>query len=166
MDIGIISIILSTATAIAAIVGPIISAWFTVRSNERMKHMELHAPHVYESLRKMIFHYSNMTRLFECNSDDPEDKRQHELRADADKKEFLLACYEVMSLIPCYDIHQKILTFMQTLNYGYRLSEDEAEFQNLISDISFEIALRSPKKKKRVARKKKHARTSDIRKGS
>lgn len=58
MDISVITLIITSFTALAAVIGPIISSVINVRSNERTKRFEQYSPQLYAAVRRFTGAYS------------------------------------------------------------------------------------------------------------
>ena len=96
IDWSVVSAITSAVAAISAIVAPVITAVFTLRSQERIKKQELYSPRVYDALAEMSEAYSSLIRK-DCSGDDTDAvyARGYERFGH-----FTASCYKVMALIP------------------------------------------------------------------
>ncbi len=160
IDAATISLIMSSITAIAAIVAPTISAIMTIKSNEKIKQLELHSPKVYDAVNRMISSYSKMPRLlddFDTTEYDPERNAQILQHVNSAFSDFRACCYEVIALIPNVEIHQQIASFINIVNLNYHLPEEEAAFRELVTAITLATSPYCSKQKKHICSKRKGA---------
>ena len=158
MGITEISLVLTSLTAIAAVLGPIISSVINVRSNERTKRDELYSPRVYEALQKLTEAFGKFPRYHEY-------ARASELGRIAIAKEytaaykaFTSATYEIMSLLPNQDIHELSIALLADLDdLTCIVSDQDKQFQKLAKAIALELSSQVSLKKKRIPRKPKRS---------
>lgn len=141
-DVSSHSLTWTSLTAIAAVLAPTVSAIMTVRSNERLKRLELQYPKAADAVENLIGLYSRQPRIFDLITDDPEEELRHRELVDSSFAEIKRRCYEVISLVPNKKIHRQILSFLDVMrmNLGYPNTEEEKAFQELIAAISIEIS--------------------------
>ena len=98
MDLATVSVALSSVTALAAVIVPGICTYFTIRSQMKIKKMELYAPRVYDALAEMSAAYSQLSR----NTDPKFGEYKEPDYTEASQKfhHFMSSCYRVMSLVP------------------------------------------------------------------
>lgn len=156
MDFTIISLALTSFTALAAVIGPIISSIITVRSNERTKKCELYSPRVYDAVHKFTEAYAKLPR--KADYDNGSDYRRHELALEylSAFKDFAHAGYEVMSYLPNDEIHDQIVALIGILDGRRWIGPDhDKDFQKLAAVLALELASEVSPNKKRIARKTK-----------
>lgn len=156
MDISVISLILSSVTAIVAVIGPIVSSVITLKSNESLKRLDLYSPRVYEAAQKFMMLYSKIPRY-----EDLEWKTELEFsnackKARGPIKEFIAAGYEVASLMPNENIQQNLLSLISKMQYRSSADEDtDVLFYDVIKSIAPTLAPNKSKRKKCKSRQKK-----------
>lgn len=151
IDWSVVSAITSAVAAISAIVAPVITAVFTLRSQERMKKQELYSPRVYDALAEMSEAYSSLIRKDYSG----EDMDTVYMRALEKFSHFTASCYKVMALIPDEDIHGKISKLLMDQQTVYPSVLHDAAFLEIMADIN--ASLHSGKikawfRKKRLAK--------------
>lgn len=132
-----ITVIMTSVTAVAAIVAPVITAIYSAKSQERMKRAELYSPRVYDALAEMSKAYSQLSRGDDI-TDDAESATKARKKATIAYYEFVGAAYKVMSLIPKESIQAQISQLLTELEqYSYFPSERHDElFRHLMRDIT------------------------------
>lgn len=147
IDYSVVSAVMSSATAVIAIVAPVISSIITVRSQERMKRNELYTPRVYNALAEMSLRYSQLPRY--PTATDDEAMRAEYLEALNKHREFMAACYTVMSLIPGEGIQQQITDLLSSFEGSLSPnSSHDKMYCKLMNDINEYLRTSKIKKKK------------------
>lgn len=120
---------LPTITAIVAIIAPVVSTALTLRSNERVKRLEISAPLMRSATTKLISAYAAIQRL----SDGGE-----EYALNSQMATFRTACYELASLVPEPSLQTRIFAFSDSvLSNGLICpSEEKDEFQAILAAVS------------------------------
>lgn len=150
MDISIISVILSSLTAFAAVIGQIISAVITVRSRERTKRYEIYAPKVYSTVQRLTAAYSSFPNRVEFTSAGNQERDTMTESACASFKELSASALELMSLLPDMDIHNQVIVLLESMDsVSYTSEEQDLMFHNLTLSISWKLASDVSKIKKR-----------------
>ena len=129
-----ITVIMTSVTALAAIVAPVITAIYSGKTQERMKRTELYSPRVYDALADMSKAYSQLSR----GTDATDDVTKVHKNAMIVYYEFSCTAYKVMSLIPKEGIQNQISNLLTEIeNYSYFPSELHDElFRQLMRDIT------------------------------
>lgn len=148
IDWSVISTIASTATALVAIVAPVVTSFLANKSQERMKKMEVYIPRVYDALAEMTEAYGNLTRI--DTSHDEESYNKLYLLAVERCQEFEAACYKVMSLVPGENIQRHIAALLQDIGHSALMpsSEHDKIFCQLISEVHQYLLTSKVKNKK------------------
>lgn len=156
MDIAVISLVLTSATALAAVIGPIISSVITVRSNERTKKFEMYSPQVYAAVQRFTGAYAQFPRKADYSNVSDYGKAQISKDAAAAYRSFSASAYEVMSLLPNCEIHGQIISLLADLD-GKKWAEAEQDklFQALAESLARELSSGVSNKKQRKDRKAK-----------
>lgn len=115
MDTAIVSIIVSGATAIAALIAPAISANITVKSNERLKRFEIYAPQAFEAVQKLTESYAGFPRKSDYSGSS--DYRQSELHTKFanNYRVFSSAAYDVMSFLCSPNVNRLLVELLKDL---------------------------------------------------
>lgn len=149
MDTANIAVILSSATTIAAIVVPAITTVFTIRSNEKMKHLELHSPKVYDAVNHMTSAYSEFIRSYELMFYNEQNESAMREQASQLYRNFFASCYEVMALINNDQIHSMILALLLDLeNYIGVNPQHNVAFHEITAAIAKELSGKKSKRQK------------------
>ena len=157
MDITNISLVLTSFTALAAVIGPVITSVVTVRSNEQAKKFETHSPKVYAAVQRFTEAYSKLPRQTACSwTGDLERSSMISEYATA-YKSLTAAGYEVMSLFPSGEIQEQISSLLTGLDGEFYVdAKRDQQFRKLTEAISVEISAEfSPMKKRRKRNKKR-----------
>lgn len=142
-----IALIMSSITAIAAVIIPVISTAITLRHNEKIKRTELHSPKIYDAVNQLVITYFNLLHY-----GDPDTKYKpwttiEESRANKEAfsdlkfsrfKPFKIACYNVLSLISDETVHREILELINTLEERFQNPDQDtdAAFERVLLRIS------------------------------
>lgn len=154
MDFTIISLALTSFTALAAVIGPIISSIITVRSNERTKKCALYSPRVYDAVHKFTEAYAKLPRKADYDSRSDYGRSEMSLEYLSAFKAFTWAGYEVMSYLPNQEIHDQIIALIGILDGRHWVGpEHDKDFQKLAAILAIELASEVSPDKKRKARK-------------
>lgn len=158
-------LLLTSLTALAAVVCPAISTCVTVRSNERSRRTELHAPKVYESVSRMISAFHLLHRQGDHVSYSGWDQETRLRHSRECFSSFSVACFEVMALLSCENIRSQLTGLLSSLTAaGYQASADhEAVFNQVVADIAKELSCASSKYKLSPNRKRKSRHAKDRR---
>lgn len=158
MDLALISLILTSITAIAAVIGPIISSIINVRSNERTKRYEIYSVQIYAAVQKFTEAYSQFPRMADFEAASPQQRTVLSREAAAAYREFSAAAYAVMSFLPNPDIHGQAVLLLEDLDGSswITIKHDQA-FEQLSEQIALELAADASPKKNRIARKAKRS---------
>lgn len=154
-DISVITLFLSSATALAAVIGPIISSVINVRSNERTKRFEQYAPQLYAAVNRFSNAYSDYPR-----ADDPaiaNGRRSNITELAVFKlRELSAAAYDLISFIPDQRIHAQVIALLDSLRASQLASpSQDAMFQKLSALLAEELASQlSDKRKAKRSRRK------------
>lgn len=132
IDWSVVSAITSAVAAISAIVAPVITAVFTLRSQERIKKQELYSPRVYDALAEMSEAYSSLIRK-DYSGDD---SNAVYARGYERFGHFTASCYKVMALIPDEDIHSKISALLMDRQTAFPSAWHDTAFLEIMSDIN------------------------------
>lgn len=132
MDISQITFVLSSVTAIAAIVCPVISTIIQVKSNERTKRFLSFSPRLYDSLRRLTEAYANYPRkaFIPC----PDRTSEEEILFSSHSSYCALssACFEIMSLVPSANLHRQIISLLSYMvQSAYATEESDQMFNDL-----------------------------------
>lgn len=160
-----IALIMSSITAIAAVIIPVISTVISLKHNEKVKQTELHSPKVYNAVNQLVTAYTNLMRYADQdfinsnNSTSEENKRAHvenHKLSYGKFKVFKAACYDIITLIPNSEIQDDLLTYLSELeNRGYRPEHlDTDNFHSILAKISLVISPATSKKRQRKRTKK------------
>lgn len=151
MDISVVTLILTSLTALAAVIGPIISSVITVKSNERVKRFEQYTPQLYAAVKRFTEAYSKFKRAMDYSGADKH--RQEFLKGQAPEiyREFSAAAYDVISFVPNPEIHEMIIDLLSDLEYSWKVgTEEDKKFQEIAAaiakDLSREMSLKSHKR--------------------
>lgn len=156
MDISVITLILTSFTALAAVIGPIISSVINVRSNERTKRFEQYSPQIYASVHRFTEAYASFPRWVNYESANEYGRSDLSMKANSAYKEFSAASYEVIFFIPNAEIRDQITSLLAELEgIKWTSAEDDAKFQAITSALATELAAEVSQKKKRIGRKAK-----------
>lgn len=159
MDITIISLVLSSVTALAAVIGPIVSSAITVRSNERTKRFEQYAPQQYAAVQRFSNAYSDYPRSNELSARN----RNREALLDSASykyKELCAAAYGVMSFIASKEIHTQTIAFLESIQASELATpKEDAMFQELSALLSAELASQLSEQGERNRRRNKRTRS-------
>lgn len=155
IDYAFISAVASAVTAVVAIVAPIISNIVNVKSNEKLKRLELHSPRVYHAVAQMIISYSNMPRHWDYTEKNLEQKERYYQEVHESFNQFRASSYEVMSLVPNIKIHQQILDCINILeaNSGHHFPKNEEAFQKIVAAIAMETSPYTSTREHHIPRK-------------
>ena len=141
MDFEQLSLTLTTITAIAAILGPIISTIISIRSNRKLRKMEMYAPRIFQAVQKLSDAYSQFPRKadYEATSDI---QRPGLVKKSASAHRALIAAaYELMSLIADDDIHAHVNVLIASLEgHKFATSEHDKKYQSLTSAIALNVS--------------------------
>lgn len=151
IDWPVVSTVVSSVTAVIAIVAPVATSILTIKAQERMKKMELYSPRVYDALAEMSLRYSRLIRGSASRSE--EEWRTEYSEATNRLQEFRAASYTVMSLVPGKGIQKQILDLLNSFDHS--LSPDKRQdemFSQLMNDIN-EYMLTSKVKDKKQSTK-------------
>ncbi|MBE6976244.1 MAG: hypothetical protein E7439_03485 [Ruminococcaceae bacterium] len=147
IDYSVVSAVMSSVTAVIAIVAPIISSIVAAKSQERMKRNELYAPRVYDALAQMSLRYSLLPRI--STATDSDAAHAEYLEALDRHSEFMASCYTVMSLVPGETIQEQITALLASFEGS--LSPDRKQdkmFCQLMNDINEYLRTSKIKKQK------------------
>lgn len=133
---------LPAITAIVAIIAPVVSTALTLRSNERVKRLEISAPLMRSATTKLISTYSAIQRL----SDGGE-----ECALNSQMAAFRTACYELASLVPEPSLQKRIFAFSDSVHSNMLIcpSDEKDEFQSILAAVSSYTTVSHRKKKSR-----------------
>lgn len=146
IDWSIVSTVISSVTAVIAIVAPVISSIITMKSQERMKKHELYTPRVYDALAEMSLKYSQLPRR--STATDRDAYHVEYLEALNKHQEFMASCYTVMSLIPGEGIQQQITDLLNSFEGSLSPSGNQDKmFCLLMNDINEYLRTSKIKKK-------------------
>lgn len=162
LDLSQISLILPGISTIVAIVAPVITSIWTIKSQEKMKKLEMYSPRVYDALAELSRTYSKLNRGNNAPNDD-ESQMALYMAAQSHYYEFMASCYKVMSLVPGAEIHEHIsvlLTDIRQFAYSPNRVHDD-QFSQLVSEINEYILTLKIKKPRRSA--KNRIKKGDIR---
>lgn len=155
MDITVVSLALTSVTALAAVIGPIVSSAITVRSNERTKRFEQYAPQLYTAVQRFSNAYSDYPRLSELAARN----KNREALVDMAKykyKELSAAAYNVISFIPDEEIHAQTIAFLNSIQASELATpKEDAMFQELSALLAKELASQLSDKRKTNCRRPK-----------
>lgn len=120
---------LPTITAIVAIIAPVVSTALTLRSNERVRRLEISAPLMRSATTKLISSYSAISHNREAADD---------LGLDAAIADFRPACYELALLVPNRTLQRRIFAFPDAVVANRLIcpEEEKDEFQAILSAVS------------------------------
>lgn len=124
-------------TAIAAIIGPVISTIIQVKSNERTKRFLSFSPRLYGSIRRLTEAYANYPRkaFMPCSESTTED---HILfSAKSSYCDLSSSCFEIMSLVPNAELHRQIISL---LSYMVQSAYATEESDQIFNDLSLYLA--------------------------
>ena len=134
IDWSLISAIASSATAIAAVAAPVITNFFTLKHQERIKKLEVYSPRVFDAIEELTDAYSKLSYFHEegTSSTDAYDKLQ------SDAKAFSAICHRICALIPNKEIHAKATDLLADLEKrGYLTGQSSNKlFDQLIEMIA------------------------------
>lgn len=141
-------LLLTSLTALAAVIGPVVSTCITIRSNERLRREELHTPKVYAAISQMISAFHGLHRQGDRVTHSGWDPEQRVRDSQSAYTAFSAACFDLMSLMPNEDIRGQLTYLLQSINStGFQVSaEHEAVFNQIIAAISWEFSLDSSKR--------------------
>lgn len=136
-------VLLSSVTAIIAVVAPVVSTLVTVKSNERIARLKLRIPQNYEAINRMVSAYSKLQDNNKCDYLADADDFQTRHRMLTEYHEFMAAAYSLMTLVTNESIHQQIIELVASIkqNHYTVYVEDNEMFNKLICDITVELAL-------------------------
>lgn len=129
-----IALIMSSITAIAAVIIPVISTAITLRHNEKLKRTELHSPKIYEAVNQLVGAYSNLMRYDDPNFSPPSGLSAEDHKGFIRNRNqatyiqfmtFKTACYEIISLIPNAEIHNDLLALLVELERFHHCPDEE-----------------------------------------
>ena len=155
MDITFVSHVMTSAIALAAVIGPIISSTITVKSNEKTKRFEQYAPQLYAAVHRFSNAYSDYPRL-----DDPaaNSGRRQALEEAASYKyrELSAAVYDVISFIPDETIHDHAISLLRAIRESKLITaEEDVMFQDLSALLAKELTSQLSAKRKSNHRRAK-----------
>lgn len=150
VDWSLVSAIISAVTALAAIIAPVVSAIYTVKSQARTKRMESYSARVYDALAELSRTYGALSRHSAYYDDDTEKQRQMYNLAVASAADFRAACYKVLSLVPGPVVQDKINHLLRHIgtNYFSPRRDDDRIYCELMDDINEYLLTLKVKKKK------------------
>lgn len=137
MDISQITFVLTSVTALAAIICPVISTIIQVKSNERTKRFLSFSPRLYGSIRRFTEAYANYPRkaFMPCSESMTED---HILfSAKSSYCDLSSACFEIMSLVPNAELHRQIISLLSYMVHSAYATE---ESDQMFNDLSLYLA--------------------------
>ncbi|MBQ7001715.1 MAG: hypothetical protein IJN67_11850 [Oscillospiraceae bacterium] len=156
MDISLVTLVLTSLTALAAVIGPIISSIITIRSNERTKRFEIYSPQLYSAVRKFSDAYSRIPREAALKTYNEYGKTMLREKAVDAYQEFSSAAYEVISFIDDSDIHDQITNLLAELEKAsFASPEYDHRFQKVMSAIAKKLSADFSPKKDRITSKAK-----------
>ena len=154
IDFSVVSLTLTSITALAAVIGPIISSVINVRSNERTKRFELYSPQLYAAVRRFSDAYAQIPRKRSFDSVNEFGRITLNQEAITAYKAFSASAYEVISFIPNNEIQDQIAVLLASLEEAKWASpEHDQQFQKLTATIAKELASEFSQKEKRITRK-------------
>lgn len=153
-----LSFILTSVTALAAVIGPVISSVINVRSNERTKKYEMYAPKLYTAVQKLTEAYAKFPRKVDFNKTNDLGRGRLDNEYASALRVFCSAAYEIMSLLPSRELHEQIISFLAELE-GKRCIgiEQDQKFQQLTESLAVELSAEFSPMKKCIARKAKRS---------
>lgn len=158
-------LLLTSVTALAAVIGPVVSTCITIRSTERLRREELRAPKVYAAISQLINAFHGLHRQNDRVSHSGWDLEQHNKHIREAYTTFSVACFEVMSLMNNEEIRDNLsalLDWICSSNF-YVSAEHECTFHQVIADIALELSDKSSKHNHPVSRKGKSRRAKNNR---
>lgn len=107
-----ITLIITSATALAAIIVPTVTTYISTRSAERMKRIDLRDPRAYDALNEFVKTYSNLNATPGSYSylDTKDTWGIH-----AGYKSFVVACHNLLPFINNQALQLEICQFMQLI---------------------------------------------------
>lgn len=142
IDISVVTLILTSFTALAAVIGPIISSVITVRSNERIKRFETYSPQMYSAVRNLSKAYSGLPRKADFEAASTYNRTVLSEEAPAKYREFSAAAYELMSLMPSSCVQNRTIDLLKELEKEKYVSEkQDGALQQLMNAIAGELAV-------------------------
>ena len=157
MDLTVITHLLTSSVALAAVIGPIISSVITVRSNERTKRFEQYAPQQYAVVQRFSNAYSDYPHLSELAVRNKDRDALVDL-AKYKYKELSAAAYNVISFIPGEEIHTQTIAFLNSIQASELATpEEDAMFQRLSALLAEELASQLSTQRKRNRRRNKRS---------
>lgn len=159
MDTGNLALILSSVTAIAAVIVPAITTAKTIKSNERMKRLELYSPRLFDAVKRMVDTYSQLKRSDQLDNPNGQELSESEkVESRILCSDFFAACCEVMSLIDNNQIQIKLSTLIDDLDSSPVIdSSSDYTFQQITAAIASEISGNKSKPEKPKNRKAKRS---------
>lgn len=147
--------ILTSLTALAAVIGPIVSAIITVRSNERAKRLDLYAPQLYAAVQKLSDTYAALPRKRNFQNTGTYQRTTINEESYLQYRAFSAAAYEVMALFSSPEIHTQIKALLEsTKDVALIETKHDLAFQTLSEALADELSSWVVSGKHRHTRKK------------
>lgn len=131
------SAIMSSVTAIVAIIAPVVTSRLTIKSQERVKKMELYNVRVYDALADMANAYASLDTRDTSFGDEAEQRRLYLLSVEKCSN-FRSTCLKIMSLVPVSAVRCKINLLLQDIGVSILspTKEHDQIFYELIKDVN------------------------------
>lgn len=150
-------ILLTSITALAAVIGPVVSTCITVRSNERLRRDELYAPKLYSAISQVIVAFHRLHRKDDFITYAGWDLDLRTKSTYESYTNFSVSCFELMSLLPDEGIRSQLTDLLSVIgSAGFQVSpENEVAFNQIVSEISHFLSRVSSKHRHAVKGKRK-----------
>jgi len=138
-SIAAITLIMTSITAIAAIVGPVVNSVVNAVNQRKITELEIKLPAAYERLDKLAAAYGELYRFGSDSKNYPKDM----YKGSATKfKDFRIAFCQLLPLIPDTEIHMRARDLISQMasEYGGSDEETDAIFFGIIEDIALYIS--------------------------
>lgn len=133
METSQITLIMTSVTAIAAIIGPVITSVVAAISAERIKRVELYTPRSLDSLAEMAKLYIHLSRY-------DESKKGSNLTVidDTAYRKFSASCYSVIPLVSNQKLRRQITDLLSAISRNHRCTNDtiDGAFDMLMLDLA------------------------------
>lgn len=139
-----ITLIISSVTALTAIIAPIVSAHMSARSLERQKRIELRDPLAYEALNEFVHAYSNLNAATDAYF---YIRNQDAFSSNANYRAFVVACHNLIPFIPDKNLQKELCEFMDMLLTAGKCSSRETDERFDYITIRIGAALASSSKR-------------------
>lgn len=138
-NIASITLIMSSITAIAAVVSPTIGSFISSRYQRKTKEIEIKLPAAYERLDNLVDAYGKLCRYGGDYSNYPEYPYQS---SPSRFRAFRIAFYQLLPLIPDREIHMRARSLISQISNGSGGSDEQTDtvFYGIIEDIALHIS--------------------------